>query len=139
MLRFLLASLLLIASIGCSKSGEPVGTVQGTVTVAGQAPSERLRLSFYDSMTGKGGTGRTDPKGTFDLDRPLPVGSYKVMVDRLTLNESESAEGTLASLNIDPAYASDASTPLSLDVAEGKNKYEIALQPPQPKKSKARQ
>ncbi|WP_437192743.1 carboxypeptidase-like regulatory domain-containing protein [Planctomicrobium sp. SH527] len=138
MFRSFLASLLLVVSVGCSKSGEPMGTVQGTVTVAGQAPAERLRIAFYDSMTGKGGTGRTEPDGQFQVERPLPVGTYKVIVDRLMLNESDPAEGSLASLKIDNAYANDVSTPLSLEVEEGKNKYEITLQPPQPKKSKAR-
>ncbi len=130
MTRFLLAFLLLIVSLGCSGNKEPVGTVQGTVVVDGSAPSERLRLSFYNSMTGKGATGRTAENGEFQLERPLPVGTYKIIVDRLQLDESESGGGSLASMNIDNAYANDETTPLSLEVVEGENRYEITLQPP---------
>ncbi|HWL09610.1 MAG TPA: carboxypeptidase-like regulatory domain-containing protein [Planctomicrobium sp.] len=125
--------------VGCSKETEPMGIVLGVVTVQGKVPSDGLRLSFFNPMTGHGANGRTDQDGSFRIRRPLPVGNYKLLVDRMIPDDPEPRDnGDLAELKIDNAYANDLTTPLAFDVTGGENQLEIDLQGPAAKKSSRR-
>ncbi len=136
--RLMLLFILAVAS-GCGGQKEPVGTVKGKVVVAGGSPTEQLRVVFYNSMTGKGGTGMTDDTGSFSFRTPVSVGDYTVFFEKLVKGDGEStSEESLTLVSIDRAYTTEESSPLKLTVNSGPNEYDIDVPPAKASKKSAK-
>lgn len=125
-LLFVALSAVICFSSGCGGDGIPRGSVQGTVTVEGGAPVERLRVVFYNSMTGHGGAGVADEAGHFRLPAPLPVGDYAVFFEKVSLQEGSSeSEDNFRLTTVDQSYTSEEASPLKMTVNTGENDYDI--------------
>lgn len=112
---------------GCSSS-DPAGTVEGKVTLDG-APYTGASVVFISLETGQGGTAEIQPDGTFRIETPMPVGSYKVYLEPKT-GATEPADPSVAGFestvsevdNSVPAkYWNEADSDITIDVAEGAN------------------
>jgi hypothetical protein len=65
--------------VGCGPARAPTGKVSGKVTLQGQPLSSGVVL-FSNEKLGAGASAKLDPTGSYQLDAPLPVGSYQVAV-----------------------------------------------------------
>ena len=115
---------------GCSEDGPPTGTVSGRVTIAGEAPSEPVRVNFINSIIGQGAAATTGDDGRYTLDQPLRVGEYTVYFERIV-----SATGPVSTAEeqltiVPPEYRSEQSSPLKEEVVEGGNTIDLELPAP---------
>lgn len=123
--------LLLCMLSGCGKGDKiPMGTVEGSVTINGAAPSHSLMITFVDSMNGRVGNGMVNTAGHYKISQPLPVGDYVVFFEHpLTLGANGlPSQQKAPKLTFDAAYMQEAKSPLSFAVKKGKNKIPIDLQ-----------
>jgi hypothetical protein len=130
----LAVTLLSIAIVGCGSSA-PTGTVAGKVTLDG-APYSGASVVFIDLETGQGGAAEIQSDGTFRIDTPMPVGSYKVYLEPkagASAPVDPSVPGFESSVSevdqsVPAKYWSEADSDIKVEVAEGANDdVEIAL------------
>lgn len=116
-----------------------MGTVLGVVTVQGEVPADGLQLSLFNPMTGRGARSKTEKDGSFRMNRPLPVGNYKMLIDQMVPEEPEPDNKPDSNkMQIDSAYANDQTTPLEFEVVRGENTLQIDLKGPSARKSSSR-
>ena len=119
---------------GCGPSGgdvPPTAPVQGTVTYQGK-PVESGAVTFYPGGGERPGGGLLEAGGkftltTFEKGDGAVVGTHKVTVDSLVDDENVGLGGEMKS-NIPLKYSDPDQTPLSYEVKEGDNQFEIALE-----------
>ena len=120
---------------GCEPVSDtpPTAPVQGTVTYQGK-PVESGTVTFFPAGGERPGGGILESGGKFTLTTfkkgdGAVVGTHKVTVDSLVDDGGVdvSAGGEMKS-NIPLKYSDRDQTPLSYDVKEGDNQFEIALE-----------
>jgi hypothetical protein len=121
----LLFVLLLVLAAGCGKS-KPVGTVEGAVTLNG-TPYSGAAVIFLSLTTGQGGTADIQADGTFKITDPLPVDTYQVYLAPKLGEPTGQAQPVRIDQSVPDKYWNEASTDISIDVAEGKNTVEVKL------------
>jgi hypothetical protein len=139
MLRWSLLSIVLIVvalcTSGCGNSG-PLVPVEGVVKINGQ-PAGNLQVIFTQAQAlpgkqRKAGSAISDAGGKFvlkpnDGSPGLPPGKYKVAVldNNLAVDEEPDPNKPPIPNRIPRMYADVLSTPLDVEVVEGKSDYEI--------------
>jgi hypothetical protein len=120
---------LLITAAGCGGSDVATGAVQGRLNFPnGQATPAVVQL--YSAETGVGTATKVGDDGTFQFETEVPVGTYRVTV---TPPEppppGEGPSTPLPPSTIPMKYRSDATTPLTVTVAEGDNDFPLDIVP----------
>lgn len=140
MMRWKLLSALIMAATmlgtsGCGNSG-PLVPVEGVVKINGQ-PAGNLQVIFTQAqaLSGKqrkAGSAISDAGGKFvikpnDGSPGLPPGKYKVAVldNNLAVDDEPDPNKPPIPNRIPRLYADVLSTPLDVEVVEGKSNYEI--------------
>jgi len=109
---------LLLVSIGCSDSNDPrkFGTVSGKVTSGGAPlPSGTVTIGFSPTNGQKGVGHAVGADGTYSGD--VVIGPNKVVV----------TAGGDARAAINKKYTKEETTPLTIDVKEGENPFDVDL------------
>ena len=131
--KHLVAALVVIIA-GCNGSGEPTGTVTGRVTFEG-APLSEGTVSF----SSEGGSSivasavvQSDGAYVLELgeDARIPIGQYKVSVHPPAppFDPANPAPLEIKEYpNIPPRYRDPASSPLQVDIVEGKQEWDFDL------------
>ena len=122
----LLAMLLIVVMVGCDK-GPPTGTLKGNVTLDGE-PYTGSALIIIDA--GQGASVNIQEDGTFEVEDPLLVGTYKVyLAPPIEDLMAEEAKPTAMPLDVRvPAkYKNESSTDIEINVVEGENDVLIDL------------
>lgn len=87
-LRLLCVHAALLVVLGCGAGSGPTGSVEGTVTLDGEAVEAGVQIVFIETSTGKSVTGSTDESGNYKLETVdsagtligVPIGTYQVTV-----------------------------------------------------------
>ena len=109
---------LLIASIGCSGTNDPrkFGKVSGKVTASGTPlPAGPTNITFMPANGQKGTAAEVGADGTY-------AGQAVIGPNKVTINTHGDA---LA--KVDKKYASTDTTPLTTDIKEGENTFDVDL------------
>jgi hypothetical protein len=121
-----------LCSSGCSKS-TPTGTVSGTVTFEGQPVDEGV-VAFTNLKTGAGANAKLEAGGKFSLEKPLDVGTYRVVITPPTIDDLPGGAGDPSKMpkpktypNIPRGYRSQESTDLEVTVKEGENNFPLQM------------
>ena len=122
----LAVALLAMTLAGCSKPA-PTGTVEGTVTLNGE-PYTDAAVVFLDLTTGQGGTANIEGGGTFKIETPMPVGSYTVYLAPKLGADTGEAQPVTIDQSVPEKYWNEATSDISIPVAEGPNKVEVLLE-----------
>ena len=111
---------LCLVCVGCGKS-EPMGTVQGKVLL-NDAPYSDAAVVFTSLDTGRGGVAQIEADGTFRIETPLPIGTYKVYLEP-KFEEEETAQPKPVAINdeVPAKYWDEFSSDISIEVGEGEN------------------
>ncbi len=113
---------------GCGGSGEPTGTVSGTVTLDGQ-PVAAGQIGLI-SAAGFSAIADIGADGSFAVVEKLPLDKYTVTVSPPALTEAPGEEGgnaKLAVTNVPLAYMDEATSGIVQEVTEGSNTVTIEL------------
>ena len=113
----------LLAGCGSSK---PVGSVKGTVTLNGQ-PYADAAVAFLSLETGQAASADIQPGGTFQLEKPLPTGSYTVYLAPKVGPQSDEPKPVSIDKAVPDKYWSEASSDIKVDVKEGDNDVQVQL------------
>ena len=136
--RGCLTAVLFLACTGCGSELGPTGTVQGTVQLEGK-PLPLVNVEFRDLVTGHGGIGPTDDRGSYSITNrfsgKLPVGKYQVIVtpaapvftQEYSDNLDPDAPSYVPERTFPEKYSTASESGLSFEVVEGKNTYDIEL------------
>ena len=120
-----LVSLLSIVLIGCEKP-IPTGTVKGKVLLD-EAPYTDGSVCFLDLQTGQAGSANIQSDGTFQLEAPLRVGTYKVYLAPKAAQATDEPQPVTMDESVPDKYWNEASTDISIDVAEGENDVTVQV------------
>ncbi len=124
--RAIVLGCVLLAWSGCAKPN-PTGTVEGNVTLNGQ-PFSNARLNFLSKGTGAASAAEIAGDGSFKVETPMKVGTYVVFLAPKTVADPDHPS---PSPGIDPkvpqACWNEATSPLKIEVKEGKNNVPIEL------------
>ncbi len=121
-----LLALLAVTVTGCGRP-DPVGTVEGTVTLNGE-PYSDASLVFLSMATGQGGTADIRPGGSFKVDTPLPVGTYTVYLAPKLGDPTGEAQPVTIDQSVPDKYWNEADSDISISVSEGPNTVEVRLE-----------
>ena len=117
---------ILLSLAGCSKS-EPLGTVQGKVTLNGQSYSN-ARLNFLGKGTGAASAAEIESNGAFRVETPMKVGTYTVFLAPKTTADPDHPS---PSPGIDPKVPAtcwnEATSLVKIEVKAGQNEVPIEL------------
>ena len=125
----LMACLVMVNVTGCG-SGDPVGTVQGTVTFKGQPLTEGI-LYVYNKKTAEAGEGKVTD-GKFKLLNELRTGTYVAYVTAVP-PPPPNPENPPANLwgkfpkDFPAKYQREDKSDLSIEVKEGANEVELKI------------
>ncbi len=111
---------------GCGKA-DPVGTVEGTVTLNGE-PYSDAAVIFLSMATGQGGTADIGPGGSFKIANPLPVGTYTVYLAPKLGEPTGEAQPVTIDQSVPDKYWNEAASDISIDVSEGPNSVQVQLE-----------
>ena len=122
-----LVALVLLVCAGCGKS-EPMGTVQGKVLL-NDTPYSNAAVVFTSLDTGRGGVATIQDDGTFRIETPLLVGTYKVYLEPKAIEEeTERPQPTSEDRNVPAKYWDEYSSDISIDIVEGENEVTVTLE-----------
>jgi len=124
------------AFVGCESKTAPTGSVRGRITSLNSSVSEGT-VSFFEPKSGyaiefplaSDGSYASNPK------KPMPVGSYVVVISPLTEivdsdpGKTPPARVDKAAPNIPAKYRLQASSPLRATIAAGDNEANFTLTP----------
>ena len=123
----LLCLSLLLLLTGCG-SGEPAGSVSGTVTLDGQ-PLTKGEIGFVSSTSGEGASAEIQAGGSFRMTASIPPGEYTV-----TVSPPPPPPPTPQTMNNPPLpsdipqkYRSAQTSDLVFEVEDGSNSFEVKL------------
>ena len=125
---------LAVVGLASCQSGPDMGTVRGKVTFRGKPVTEGT-ISFVNPNGGTSGESPLGPDGSYDLQRPLPVGEYVVMVNPLIHMVDTSPGKTPPSPEEKPApnipekYRRQTVSPFRADVKKGPNTFDYDMKP----------
>lgn len=119
-------ALLALLVVGCGKS-DPVGTVEGTVTLNGE-PYSDAAVVFLNMTTGQGGTADIGPGGSFKVNTPLPVGTYTVFLAPKLGEPTGEAQPVTIDQSVPDKYWNEAASDISVTVSEGPNTVQVQLE-----------
>ncbi len=123
----LLAGLLCLGIAGCSGDAVPTGTVAGKVLL-NDAPYTNASVVLLSLETGQGGTAVIQPDGTFRIEEPLPVGSYKAFLAPKPIVAKEGDEQPVKiDQSVPDKYWNEAMTDISIEIVEGENDVTVPL------------
>lgn len=127
--RMLLLVVCCCLSIGCrgKTNGKEMGTVTGKITVEGQ-PLANARVNYVSSQIGAGASGELKEDGTYTLEGPIPVGTYKVFLTPPGLGDIPAGDPRAANIptkltGVAKKYQSAATTGWTAQVKAGKNEF----------------
>jgi hypothetical protein len=127
----LLSGVAVIAS-GCGGDGErgPTGTVSGKVVGPDGRPVTQGAINFTAPKQGVGAITPLSESGEFELEQPLPVGTYKVYFTPPAPPPPEpgSPPPPKQIPGVPRQYHSEQATPLSVEITEGKNPLTLELE-----------
>ena len=120
-------SVLSVVFVGCGKS-DPTGTVHGNVTLNGE-PYSDAAVAFTSLDTGRGGIAQIQDDGSFRIETPLLVGTYKVYLEPKALEVEETAQPQPIRMSdeIPAKYWDESSSDISIEVVEGDNEVTVPL------------
>jgi hypothetical protein len=117
---------LCFACVGCGKS-EPMGTVKGKVLL-NDVPYANAAVAFTSLDTGRGGVAQIEPDGTFRIETPLLIGTYKVYLEpKFVEEEGHQPRPTSDDSAVPTKYWDESSSDISIDVKEGENDVTVPL------------
>ena len=119
-------ALLAMLVAGCGKT-DPVGTVEGTVTLNGE-PYSDAAVIFLSMVTGQGGTADIGPGGSFKIATPLPVGTYIVYLAPKMGEPTGEAQPVTIDQSVPDKYWNEAASDISINVSEGPNSVQVQLE-----------
>jgi hypothetical protein len=124
----LLTTFFLISAAGCGPSGPPMGTVSGTLSIAGGPPTEATRVTFVNNSIGQGAGATVRDDGGYSLEAPLPLAEYKVFVSKV-LGDTGGPVSTAKEMlmSVPKEFRSEETTPLEYEVKEGANEINIEI------------
>ena len=106
-------------------------TVAGKVTIAGEQPKDKVRISFVNSSIGQGSGANVQPDGTYSLEQPLPLAEYTDFLTKIP--EATDGPATTASevlSSVAREYRSEEKSPLKFEVKEGSNQFDVEAPAP---------
>lgn len=118
-----------ILSFGCSQSSGPSGRVAGRVTLGDQAVESGDVIFFKEIGVPVGGA-PLQAGGEFRLDKPLPVGEYRVTIQpppEAPPTPDGPPPAASPAAQIPPQYMSEATSGLTASVKEGENTFSFEL------------
>jgi hypothetical protein len=127
----ILASLLGVLMAGCGET-TPTGTVRGKVTLD-DAPYADAAVVFMSLESGKAGSADIQADGTFSIETPLEVGSYKVFLTpkSASLEEEMDMDKPMPEPMIDESvpekYWNEASSDITIEITAGENDVTVPL------------
>ena len=133
--RILWIGLLLLAAMGCDRSGLNLAPVEGVVTLDG-APVVDAGVMFTpgDPSTGPPSSGTTNVEGRFTLvtaNRPgAPVGDHRVAIskdDATVIGHFHGMPMYRTTSHIPVKYSSPSTSDLTASVADDENYFEFKL------------
>ena len=137
---------LVVSSLGCGAETEDVNPVTGKITYDGKPLGDaRIRLQAVDGGTSRVYACDSKADGTFEIEavfstetkKGAPLGKYKVMIGKFEKYEHADPDiGVFQKTVINKKFNSASTTPLELEVVEGKNVFRIDLKS-DPKLSKS--
>lgn len=111
---------------GCTKS-EPMGMVQGKVTLNGQ-PFSNARLNFISSTTGMASAADIESDGSFKVATPMKAGTYTVfLAPKSEADPDHPTAGTGPDPKVPQAYWNQSSSPIKVEIKAGPNDIPIDL------------
>lgn len=123
--------------VGCQPPADPAGQVSGTVSYKG-TPLEDGIISIVNYDTGVRIDSEIQPDGTYLATTHkggLPPGEYKVVIfppEIVDPNPPPNSEPGMVLKdmdNIPKQYRSPQSTPLTLEISEGDNMFDVDMSP----------
>jgi hypothetical protein len=91
-------------------------------------PYTDAAVVFLDMSTGQGGTANIEGGGTFKITTPLPVGTYTVYLAPKLGADTGEAQPVTIDQSVPEKYWNEASSDISIPVAEGANRVEVRLE-----------
>ena len=120
------ASLLSVVFVGCGKS-TPAGKVQGTVTLD-DAPYADAAVMFLSLETGQAGSADIQSDGTFQIEAPIPIGSYTVyLAPKATEDMGEAPKPEIIDERVPDKYWNESSSDIKIEIVEGDNDVTVPL------------
>jgi hypothetical protein len=112
---------------GC---GPPAGQVSGKVTFEGKSVTEG-RITFQ-SLAGPADEAVLESNGTYSIEKPLPVGEYKVTITPLVVRQQVDGKGPIVGVekpapDIPQKYRTIGTTDLRATVKDGKNQFNFDM------------
>ena len=122
----LLLILPLGAVVGCGEKAKPTGTLQGTVSFNGENLTTGT-VNLYCNAQGSGTMVRIEPDGTYKTS-PVPVGTYTIGIEKISLAPSEEPPEHYDEFpDIPMLYQNMMDSPITVEIAEGENTMEIEV------------
>ncbi len=123
---FLLCAILFLIG-GCTKS-QPMGAVEGKVTLNGQ-PFSNARLNFLSQETRAASAAEIEGDGRYKLATPMKVGTYTVFLTPKTIADPD--HPSPSSPGIDPKVPAtcwnESASTIRIELKEGRNEIPIEL------------
>ncbi len=116
-------------TFGCAPSQGPSGRVAGRVTLADKAV-EGGDVIFFKEVGVPVGGAALRAGGEFHLDKPLPVGEYRVTIQpppEAPPTPDGPPPAASPAAQIPPQYMSEATSGLTASVKEGENTFSFEL------------
>jgi hypothetical protein len=127
-LPMVLACLVTALLFGCGKT-TPTGSVKGKVTLDG-APYTEGAVVFISPDSGQAGTADIQSDGSFTIQTPLPVGSYKVFIAPKSAGAEAGGDEPVEESLKEPVpdkYLTESTTDIVIDITEGDNDVTVAM------------
>lgn len=128
LVRFGGVSLVLFGAVmvgGCTPQ-PTTGTVSGMVTLDGE-PYSDAALMFVDLTSGQAANAEIEPGGTFKVEQPMRVGTYKVYLAPPAVEETAEPAAVTMDAAVAEKYWNESTTDLEITVEEGENDVKIEL------------
>lgn len=118
----------ILVAVGCGEAGNPRGTISGDVKYQGQ-PVTAGEVNLFQKATGVAATAPLDASGHFELDSPMPAGTYNVSV--IPPVPKPQPPGTppevLPPFPVPVKYQDPAQSDLTAEVRKGENQLAIVI------------
>lgn len=118
--------LLGVGMVGGCTPQPTTGTVSGTVTLDGQ-PYDDAAIMFVDLTSGQAANADIEPDGTFKVEQPMQVGTYKIYLAPPTVDDTAEPAAIKIDETVDPKYWNETTTDIEITVKEGENDVEVEL------------
>jgi hypothetical protein len=111
---------------GCG--GPAGGTVSGKLILDGETYTD-ASVIFLSLKTGSGSSAGVDAEGRFTLPEKLAAGIYQVYIaPPMVDNDAAMPTAVLMDKRVPDKYWSESSTDIQVEIIDGQNEVEVALQ-----------